>query len=286
MRVSALFTYNYFCDFNSIYFTVTDKRSFVLAVSFTNGFIYLMKSFDDLAPMPINTELNGSLGFQMEWSNSRELLAVAGTAGGCHHAQTQTGRSASAAVQHAPRSSSPRPSSTTDFGIRLNRPASAAKSASETVANLTVPHSTVVGAQHHAASSSASSRPSSSSSSSSSSSVAYTNMLKFYTQAGQLLFAVTIPSGPHASPVSALTWGHSDKRLFIATGAQIHIAWVSRRVASLQLMCRLQIQRCIGPESALSILPLPSKIKSLIGHLYAQTIRVRVDDGGGGERSM
>lgn len=238
-----------------------------------------MKSFDDLAPTPINTELNGSLGFQMEWSNSRELLAVAGTAGGCNHAHTQTGRTALTTVPS--RAHSPRPGATTDINVRINRHATETptKNLVDAVANLTVPHSSVIGPQHnhhnhhHHGSTS---RPSSSSSSSSSSSVAYTNMLKFYTQAGQLLFAVNIPSGPHASPVSALTWGHSDKRLFIATGAQIHIAWVSRRVASLQLLCRLQVQRCIGPESALSILPLPSKIKSLIGHLYAQTIRVRV----------
>lgn len=39
-----------------------------------------MKSFDDVSPAHINTGLNGTLGFVMEWSNSRELLAVAGTA--------------------------------------------------------------------------------------------------------------------------------------------------------------------------------------------------------------
>lgn len=53
------------------------NRSFVLAVSFQNGSIYLLKSFDDLSPLYINTGL--CEGFCMEWSNSRELLAVAGT---------------------------------------------------------------------------------------------------------------------------------------------------------------------------------------------------------------
>lgn len=52
-------------------------RSFVLAVSLKNGLIYLLKSFDDLSPFLINTNL--CEGFCMEWSNSRELLAVAGT---------------------------------------------------------------------------------------------------------------------------------------------------------------------------------------------------------------
>lgn len=52
------------------------NRTFVLAVSFQNGSIYLLKSFDDLSPSYINTGL--CEGFCMEWSNSRELLAVAG----------------------------------------------------------------------------------------------------------------------------------------------------------------------------------------------------------------
>lgn len=76
------------------------------------------------------------------------------------------------------------------------------------------------------------------------------------------------------APVSALTWGHNDKRLFLATGTQIHIAWISRRIATLQLLCRLRIHDSIENESKLSSLPLPPRIRSLIGNLFAQTIRV------------
>lgn len=60
----------------------------MLAVSFQNGYIYLLKSFDDVSPCHINTNLNGSMGFLMEWSNSRELLAVAGTAVEDGHSHT------------------------------------------------------------------------------------------------------------------------------------------------------------------------------------------------------
>ncbi|KAG4077882.1 hypothetical protein HA402_013816 [Bradysia odoriphaga] len=169
------------------------KRSFVLAVSFQNGFIYLLKSFDDVSPAHINTGLNGSLGFVMEWSNSRELLAVAGTS-----------------------------QQTTQYGDAQNI-------------------------------------------------TTYKNILNFYTESGMLLYTTQIPNT--TTTVSALTWGHNDKRLFIATGTQVHIAWVSRRVASLQLLCRLQIQSCIGTELFIPRLPLPSRIKNLIGHLFAQTIR-------------
>ncbi|KQS52168.1 tubby-related protein 4 isoform X1 [Drosophila erecta] len=177
------------------------KRSFVLAVSFQNGYIYLLKSFDDVSPAHINTCLNGALGMVMEWSNSRELLAVAGT--------LRTGVDGT---------------KTEDMGT-----------------------------------------PSS-----------YTNLVKFYTETGTCLYQAHIPCS--TATVSAITWGHNDKRLFIATGTQVHIAWVSRRVASLQLLCRLEIQASVGSESLLPLLPLPSRIKSLIGNLFAQTIRCCVPD--------
>lgn len=71
-----------------------------------------------------------------------------------------------------------------------------------------------------------------------------------------------------------MTWGHNDKRIFLATGTQIHIAWISRRIATLQLLCRLRIHDSIQQENQLPILPLPARIRNLIGNLFAQTIRV------------
>lgn len=59
--------------------TNASRRTFVLAVSFQNGYIYLLKSYDDVSPAHINTGFNGALGIIMEWSNSRELLVVAGS---------------------------------------------------------------------------------------------------------------------------------------------------------------------------------------------------------------
>lgn len=53
------------------------ERSFVLAVSFQNGHIYLLKNYDDVSPVHIHTDFDGR-HMAMEWSNSRELLAVAG----------------------------------------------------------------------------------------------------------------------------------------------------------------------------------------------------------------
>lgn len=120
----------------------------------------------------------------------------------------------------------------------------------------------------------------------------YNNVLKFYNDKGILIYSTVLPytqvsyqSGNKRNvennhdtrfqaPISALTWGHNDKRLFMATGTQIHIAWVSRRIATLQLLCRLKIYNSLRHESQLCALPLPPRIRNLIGNLFAQTIRV------------
>lgn len=54
-----------------------DGCIFILAVSLQNGYIFLMKSFDDVSPIQVHTGLCGPLC--LEWSNCHELLAVAGT---------------------------------------------------------------------------------------------------------------------------------------------------------------------------------------------------------------
>jgi tubby-related protein 4 len=74
--------------------------------------------------------------------------------------------------------------------------------------------------------------------------------------------------------VTALTWGHNDKRLFIATGCQVHIAWVSRRIATLQLLSGLCTHKQLRTESQVPALPLPLRIQTLVSNLFAQTIRV------------
>ncbi|XP_059488666.1 tubby-related protein 4 isoform X2 [Neocloeon triangulifer] len=161
------------------------NRGFVLAVCLKNGNILLMKSFDDVSPVQLQT---GLVGLCIEWSNSRHLLAVAGT----------------------------RPATSPSDG--------------------------------------------------------QTNVLQFYSESGTLVYSTLIPY--KQSNVTALTWGHNDKRLFIATGCQMHIAWVSRRIASLQLLSGLKTHTQLKSESHVAALPLPPRIRVLVSNLFAQTIRV------------
>ena len=102
--------------------------------------------------------------------------------------------------------------------------------------------------------------------------IRYVNDLHFYNDSGLLVYRIPIPC--HTFPVSAVTWGHNDKRLFVATGNEIHIGWVSSSIGSLQLLSRLQIHNTLKKPDQVESLPLPCRLQNLIGMLFTQTIRV------------
>ncbi|XP_054015652.1 tubby-related protein 4-like isoform X1 [Hylaeus anthracinus] len=170
-----------------------DDRNYVLAVCLADGSIVMLRSFDDVSPITIRTNLKAPL--HAEWSNSRKLLAIAGTKD-----------------PDSPQSS---------------------------------PHE-------------------------------YTNLLKFYSVTGALVYTTAIPYTQCA--VSALTWGHNDRRLFVATGARVHAAWVSRRVGSLQLLSRLAVRAALIRESCVQQLPLPPRLRASVAALFASTIRCSVPE--------
>lgn len=127
--------------------------------------------------------------------------------------------------------------------------------------------------------------------------IRYENVLHFYNDSGTLIYNISIPSktvrrhlqnnrstfilNPPFSfqyPVSAVTWGHNDKRLFVATGNEIHIGWVSSSIGSLQLLSRLKIHRSLKNADQVQLLPLPCRLQNLIGMLFTQTIRCCIPD--------
>ncbi|KAL2714540.1 tubby-related protein 4-like isoform X1 [Vespula squamosa] len=171
-----------------------DERNYVLAVCLADGNIVMLRSFDDVSPITIRTNLKTPL--HAEWSNSRKLLAIAGT-------------------------------KDSDSLLQNN-------------------------------------------------SLEYTNLLKFYSVNGTLVYTTVIPYTQ--CPVSALTWGHNDRRLFVATGARVHAAWVSRRVGSLQLLSRLAVRAALTRESSVQQLPLPPRLRASVAALFASTIRCPVPE--------
>lgn len=107
-----------------------------LAICFEDGFVYLLRSYDDPFPIKINTKL---LGIQLEWSNKGEILAVAG------HLFNLA-----------------------NSNLRSKQPY-------------------------------------------------YMNVIKFYASSnGHLRYVVNL--NYTLSPITAITWGHNDRRLFVATG--------------------------------------------------------------------
>ncbi|XP_011641638.1 tubby-related protein 4 [Pogonomyrmex barbatus] len=170
-----------------------DDRNYVLAVCLADGNVVMLRSFDDVSPITIRSNLKPPL--HAEWSNSRKLLAIAGT-----------------------------------------REGSAEQSGSQE----------------------------------------YTNLLKFYSVNGTLVYTTEIPYTQ--CPVSALTWGHNDRRLFVATGARVHAAWVSRRVGSLQLLSRLAVRAALTRETSVQHLPLPPRLRASVAALFANTIRCSVPE--------
>ncbi|KAG6457468.1 hypothetical protein O3G_MSEX010319 [Manduca sexta] len=118
----------------------------VLAVALGNGEIVLLRGHDDVSPVRVRTGLRGNT-LAMEWANSRELLAVAGTL-------------------------LPEP----------NEPLDAPP---------------------------------------------YKNVVKFYSDTGALIYTVPIPYTQ--ARVTALTWGHAARRLFVVGGGRgVHGARVAR----------------------------------------------------------
>ncbi|XP_049869674.1 tubby-related protein 4 [Pectinophora gossypiella] len=167
----------------------------VLAVALGNGEIVLLRGHDDVSPVRIKTGLRGNT-LAMEWANSRELLAVAGT-----------------------------------LVAEPNEPADAPP---------------------------------------------YKNVVKFYSDAGILIYTVPIPYTQ--ARVSALTWGHAARRLFVAAGGAVCTARVWRVVAPLQLLARVRAAAALRDPRHAARLPLPPRLQPALANLFAHTIRCNVPE--------
>ncbi|XP_022081827.1 tubby-related protein 4-like [Acanthaster planci] len=99
--------------------------------------------------------------------------------------------------------------------------------------------------------------------------------IKFYNTNGHLRFTLNIPS---QRPLSALTWGHNDRRLFVACGAILHVAWVEKGVAPLQVLCREVITALVSEEKATAKLPLPGRLRTYTTDRLSLTVKGCIPD--------
>lgn len=75
-------------------------------------------------------------------------------------------------------------------------------------------------------------------------------------------------------PLTALCWGHNDRRLFVATGHNLHVAWIVKHVPSLQYLCQRSVQCLVRCDYNVEKLPLPVKLCSNVQALFTPTIKV------------
>ncbi|CAH2071665.1 unnamed protein product, partial [Iphiclides podalirius] len=167
----------------------------VLAVSLGSGEIVLLHGHDDVSPVRVATGIRGNT-LAMEWANSRELLAVAGT---------------------------------------LN---------AESCEPIDAPP--------------------------------FKNVVKFYSDTGVLIYTVPIPYTQ--ARVTALTWGHAARRLFVGVGGAVCTARVWRVVAPLQLLARVRAAQALREPRLVSKLPLPPRLQPALASLFAHTIRCNVPE--------
>ncbi|XP_063824523.1 tubby-related protein 4 [Ostrinia nubilalis] len=167
----------------------------VLAVALGNGEIVLLRGHDDVSPARVRTGMRGPT-LAMEWANSRELLAVAGTL-----------LPESDELPDAP---------------------------------------------------------------------PYNNVVKFYSDTGALIYTVPIPYTQ--ARVTALTWGHAARRLFVGVGGAVCTARVWRVVAPLQLLARVRAAQALRHPRLAARLPIPPRLQPALHNLFAHTIRCNVPE--------
>ncbi|CAL1531626.1 unnamed protein product, partial [Lymnaea stagnalis] len=102
------------------------------------------------------------------------------------------------------------------------------------------------------------------------------NEVHFYSKDGSLIHWVTIPS--QGKPLTAMTWGHNDKRLFLAAGCHMYVAWVSKQVAPLQFLCQRVVHHAVRTERAVEKLPIPQRLRCGVKALFSPTIKSYIPD--------
>ncbi len=75
--------------------------------------------------------------------------------------------------------------------------------------------------------------------------------------------------------VTAITWGHNDQKLFVATKTLLHSATISRGIPSLQALCQNLIANTLSSKDESFNLVLPTKLKVAVAESFDPTIQVR-----------
>ncbi|XP_060839341.1 tubby-related protein 4 [Rhopalosiphum padi] len=98
-----------------------------------------------------------------------------------------------------------------------------------------------------------------------------TNVVQIYSATGQLVYSINMPQS--SAVVTAVTWAHNDRRIFVATGPEIHVACVSASVVPLSVLCALRMcDESLFPSDDV----LPISIQNILTAISSSTIYCEV----------
>lgn len=75
-------------------------------------------------------------------------------------------------------------------------------------------------------------------------------------------------------PITALTWGHSDCKLFVAASQQLYTVSVDCGIPSLQSLCQRAISNALQHRDKSFDLVLPTRIKVGLAESFTSVIKV------------
>ena len=75
--------------------------------------------------------------------------------------------------------------------------------------------------------------------------------------------------------MTAITWGHNDQKLFVATKNLLHTVTIHRGIPSLQMLCQTAIASGLPGREASFDLVLPTKLKVAVAESFDSVVQVR-----------
>ena len=85
------------------------------------------------------------------------------------------------------------------------------------------------------------------------------------------IYSLSLPS---QEPVTAITWGHHNQKLFVATGTLLHTATIQKAIPSLQQLCQNIVAGNLKCKEASFDLVLPTRFKFSLVESFKPIIQV------------
>ncbi|KAH9425847.1 hypothetical protein DERP_005066 [Dermatophagoides pteronyssinus] len=104
----------------------------------------------------------------------------------------------------------------------------------------------------------------------------YHNIVRIYRHDGTLIRQCQLDF--NYQPLSALTWACNDRRLFIACGQLLYVAWIIHGIPSLSFISGLQVYNGLKDEINIERLQVPESVKLLLSELFTSTIHCYLPD--------